>query len=73
MEVVAVAATHEALCGELDLALSWSERELPERERTKHVHRLHPLPLGSACRELTPRTGSTRSGPSTRFSGRPRH
>src|SRR5262249_42702483 len=22
--------------------LSWSERDLPERERTKHVHRLHP-------------------------------
>jgi DNA modification methylase len=27
---------------EVDLELSWSEAELPERERTKHVHRLHP-------------------------------
>ena len=27
----------------IDLALSWSEQELPERERTKHVHRLHPV------------------------------
>lgn len=27
---------------EVDLELSWSESELPERERTKHVHRLHP-------------------------------
>ena len=24
------------------LNLNWSERDLPERERTKHVHRLHP-------------------------------
>jgi DNA modification methylase len=24
------------------LNLSWRERDLPERERTKHVHRLHP-------------------------------
>src|SRR6187397_3561938 len=37
-----MAATQEALYGRLDLALSWSEAELPERERTKHVHRLHP-------------------------------
>src|SRR6187397_1687875 len=37
-----MAATQEALYGRLDLALSWSERDLPERERTKHVHRLHP-------------------------------
>ena len=28
----------------LDLDLSWSERDLPERVRTKHVHRLHPVP-----------------------------
>jgi len=27
---------------ELDRELSWSEAELPERVRTKHVHRLHP-------------------------------
>jgi len=37
-----VAATQDALYAEIDLDLSWSERDLPERERTKHVHRLHP-------------------------------
>ena len=37
-----MARTQDALYAELDLELSWSERELPERERTKHVHRLHP-------------------------------
>lgn len=31
-----------ALYRNIDLELSWSEAELPERERTKHVHRLHP-------------------------------
>src|ERR1044072_4701504 len=46
-----VAATQEALYGQLDLALSWSERELPERERTKHVHRLHPY-LGKFVPQL---------------------
>ena len=25
-----------------DLNLNWRERDLPEKERTKHVHRLHP-------------------------------
>jgi len=44
-------ATQEALYGELDLALSWSERELPERERTRHVHRLHPY-LGKFIPQL---------------------
>src|SRR3954463_12274480 len=34
--------TQDALYTALDLDLSWSEAELPERERTKHVHRLHP-------------------------------
>ncbi len=34
--------TQEALYARIDSELSWSERELPERERTKHVHRLHP-------------------------------
>lgn len=34
------AALYEEIGGELEL--SWSEAELPERERTKHVHRLHP-------------------------------
>jgi DNA methylase len=37
-----VAPTQDALYAEIDLELSWSERDLPERERTKHVHRLHP-------------------------------
>jgi DNA methylase len=37
-----VAATQDALYAEIDLDLSWSEKELPERERTCHVHRLHP-------------------------------
>jgi hypothetical protein len=38
------AATQDALHAELDIELSWSEQQLPERERTKHVHRLHPYP-----------------------------
>jgi DNA methylase len=46
-----MAATQEALYGRLDLALSWSESELPERERTKHVHRLHPY-LGKFVPQL---------------------
>ena len=37
-----MAATQEDLYATLDLELSWSEKALPERERTKHVHRLHP-------------------------------
>jgi hypothetical protein len=37
--------------GEVDLALSWSESELPERARTKHVHRLHPY-LGKYVPQL---------------------
>jgi hypothetical protein len=37
-----VAPTQDALYSEIDLELSWSERDLPEHERTKHVHRLHP-------------------------------
>jgi hypothetical protein len=44
-------ATQEALYRELDLELSWSEAELPERERTKHVHRLHPY-LGKFVPQL---------------------
>jgi DNA methylase len=46
-----VAATQEALYPQVDTALSWSERELPERERTKHVHRLHPY-LGKFVPQL---------------------
>ena len=46
-----MAATQEALYRELDLELSWSEQQLPERERTKHVHRLHPY-LGKFVPQL---------------------
>src|SRR5438874_1514282 len=42
VESVRVAVTQDELYATLDLDLSWSEAELPERERTKHVHRLHP-------------------------------
>ena len=37
-----MAVTQDELYAALDLELSWSERALPERVRTKHVHRLHP-------------------------------
>jgi DNA methylase len=37
-----VAVSQDELYATLDLELSWSEAELPERVRTKHVHRLHP-------------------------------
>src|SRR5205085_7062651 len=50
-ESCAVASTQDALYSEIDLDLSWSERELPERERTKHVHRLHPY-LGKFIPQL---------------------
>lgn len=43
--------TQEALYADIDLELSWSERELPEAERTKHVHRLHPY-LGKFIPQL---------------------
>ena len=43
--------TQAALYDEIDLELSWSEAELPERERTKHVHRLHPY-LGKYVPQL---------------------
>jgi len=48
-----VARSQAALYRELgdDLHLSWSEAELPERERTKHVHRLHPY-LGKYVPQL---------------------
>jgi hypothetical protein len=49
--VSSVARTQDALYADLDLELSWSERELPERERTKHVHRLHPY-LGKFIPQL---------------------
>jgi DNA modification methylase len=43
--------TQAALHDAIDLELSWSEQELPERERTKHVHRLHPY-LGKFVPQL---------------------
>jgi hypothetical protein len=46
-----VAPTQEALYQEIDLELSWSERQLPQRERTKHVHGLHPY-LGKFIPQL---------------------
>lgn len=33
------------------MSLNWTERQLPERERTKHVHRLHPY-LGKYIPQL---------------------
>jgi DNA modification methylase len=44
-------STQAALYDGIDLELSWSEAELPERERTKHVHRLHPY-LGKFVPQL---------------------
>src|SRR2546423_938313 len=46
-----MATTQDALYRRIDLDLSWSERELPERVRTKHVHRLHPY-LGKFIPQL---------------------
>src|SRR5438105_11950421 len=46
-----MAPTQEALYEDIDLELSWSESDLPERERTKHVHRLHPY-LGKFIPQL---------------------
>ena len=43
--------TQEALYKDIDLELSWSERELPQRMRTKHVHGLHPY-LGKFIPQL---------------------
>jgi DNA methylase len=49
--IVNAVRTQAALYEEIDLELSWSEAELPERERTKHVHRLHPY-LGKFVPQL---------------------
>jgi DNA methylase len=46
-----MAPTQAALYSELDLDLSWSEAELPQVERTKHVHGLHPY-LGKFVPQL---------------------
>ena len=50
--VPAIAArTQQALYADLDLELSWSEDDLPQSERTKHVHSLHPY-LGKFVPQL---------------------
>jgi len=46
-----VGVTQETIYDGLDLDLSWSESDLPERERTRHVHRLHPY-LGKYIPQL---------------------
>jgi hypothetical protein len=46
-----VAPTQDAIYAQLDADLSWSESDLPERVRTKHVHRLHPY-LGKFIPQL---------------------
>src|SRR5256885_4396485 len=43
--------SQEALYSEIDLELSWSEDELPQVKRTKHVHSLHPY-LGKFIPQL---------------------
>jgi len=43
--------TQEALYAGLDLELSWSEEDLPQVKRTKHVHSLHPY-LGKFIPQL---------------------
>jgi hypothetical protein len=43
--------TQEALYAAIDLDLSWSEDALPQTERTKHVHSLHPY-LGKFIPQL---------------------
>jgi hypothetical protein len=43
--------TQSALYADLDLELSWSEDDLPQVERTKHVHGLHPY-LGKFIPQL---------------------
>ena len=43
--------TQQALYAEIDLELSWSEDELPQVQRTKHVHSLHPY-LGKYVPQL---------------------
>src|ERR687895_351547 len=46
-----MAPTQDALYADIDLELSWSESQLPQRERTKHVHGLHPY-LGKFIPQL---------------------
>jgi hypothetical protein len=46
-----MARTQAALYAEIDTELSWSEDDLPQVERTKHVHSLHPY-LGKFIPQL---------------------
>jgi hypothetical protein len=43
--------SQQALYADIDLELSWSEAELPQVQRTKHVHALHPY-LGKFVPQL---------------------
>jgi hypothetical protein len=43
--------TQDALYEAIDLELSWSEDQLPQSERTKHVHAIHPY-LGKFIPQL---------------------
>ena len=43
--------SQDVLYADIDLELSWSERQLPQAERTKHVHALHPY-LGKYVPQL---------------------
>jgi hypothetical protein len=43
--------TQETLYADIVLELSWSESQLPQAERTKHVHALHPY-LGKFVPQL---------------------
>lgn len=51
MHVRMAGRSQDALYAEIDLDLSWSEAQLPQTERTKHVHRLHPY-LGKFIPQL---------------------
>jgi DNA methylase len=44
-------ASQETLYASIDLELSWSEEQLPQAQRTKHVHGLHPY-LGKFVPQL---------------------
>lgn len=46
-----MALTQDELYRDIDDELSWSESDLPERVRTRHVHRLHPY-LGKFIPQL---------------------
>jgi hypothetical protein len=48
---VVTGQTQDALYAGIDLELSWSEAALPQAERTKHVHALHPY-LGKFIPQL---------------------